>query len=109
MEPYVEKIIREVSNRYLEEIALAPTIDVEKLSASRREAWKKQASRTLKSELFQYIVKDLSEQVKNILLLKSTNQESVLVNRGFLLGLQAVQKNLQSWCAGGSILPEDED
>jgi len=109
MNDFTESMIREVTTRYLQDIALDLRVDMSKLSASRRESFKRQAGRILKSELFMHILRDLADQAKNILLLKAVNNESVLVNRGFLLGLQAVEKNLRDWTAHGLIQTETEE
>lgn len=109
MQDFTDAVIRSIANRYIQEIALDLRVDMTKLSSSKRESFKRQAARILKSELFMHILRNLADQAKDILLLKATNQDSVLVNRGFLLGLKAVETNLREWTAHGLMQAETEE
>lgn len=107
MDKYTNDVIEAVTREYLKGVLMTPEAD-KSLSNNRIALFKKQADRLLRMELFVYAVKKVVAQTKDILLLQTNSQEEVLINRGALLGLRALEQEIRGWTAGGKA-PKDND
>lgn len=105
----LDKVLRMVTTEYLNGVLLEVEEDVTKLSAGKINSYKKEAERILKMDVFRYVVRQIADQTKDTILLKSLTQDDVLVNRGILLGLKHLEGQLLQWCARSGNAGSEEE
>lgn len=93
----LDTLLRQIIRDYLQGIMMEPAIDIKELTQGQINRMKKQSQVILKSEVFKHCMRTVAEQTKDILLLKSTSQDEVMVNRGVILGLRALEQALSQW------------
>lgn len=105
MKDYTRDVIKDVTNRYLQEVLVTPPESPEKLSELKIEARKRQARRIVEADMFIWacsmVINDAAQKI-----IKDADND---ILRGKILGIGELIGLLNNWRATTSASDESQD